>query len=317
MCPAGAAGHQSVGDGGQRPPVHVERHLLNVDPQDGLRRGRPPPARKMHRSPSLFRREINAAGHRDEDPQAGHRGRGCALHRAGRREGLRHRRRGIRRQRRKRGEVSVGSGGVQGAVGASGAQRETGGASTDAPRVQVLSVTGRSGIFTISEPALQVRKAPMPFPVPRCCGDCARSGYLNASPRSALRRVPVAAGEKAAARAGAQDSSMRLNATTWSAHGRLKTVSESNRASAFNRLSNKQPLPCRHTLSRALPTPGASPQSAMLVRSRQRKGGCRPTLTCARRGSATADPMSPKARTNSTIVARSTAPITRSARLFA
>ena len=67
-----------------------------------------------------------------------------------------------------------------------------------------------------------VRKAPMPFPVPRCCGDCARFGYLNASPRSALRRVPVAAGEKAAARAGAQDSSMRLNATTWSAHRKLQ-----------------------------------------------------------------------------------------------
>ncbi len=62
----------------------------------------------------------------------------------------------------------------------------------------------------------------MPFPVPRCCGDCARSGRLAASPRAALRRVPVAAGEKAAARAGAQDSGMRLNATTWSAHGKLQ-----------------------------------------------------------------------------------------------
>ena len=65
-------------------------------------------------------------------------------------------------------------------------------------------------------------QGPDAFPVPRCCGDCARFGYLNASPRSALRRVPVAAGEKAAARAGAQDSSMRLNATTWSAHGKLQ-----------------------------------------------------------------------------------------------
>ena len=76
----------------------------------------------------------------------------------------------------KRGGVSVGNGGLQGAVGASVRQWKPGGAPTDAPRKQVLSVTGRSGVLTISEPALDVRKAPMPFPVPRCCGDCARTG---------------------------------------------------------------------------------------------------------------------------------------------
>ena len=63
------------------------------------------------------------------------------------------------------GDVAVGLGGIQGAIGASGGQWETGGASTDASRVQVLSVTGRSGIFTISRPALSCAR-------PRCLFRC-------------------------------------------------------------------------------------------------------------------------------------------------
>ncbi|MDE0343180.1 MAG: hypothetical protein OXK82_08440, partial [Deltaproteobacteria bacterium] len=76
----------------------------------------------------------------------------------------------------KRGDVPVGIGGLQGAVGASVRQWKLGGAPTDAPLNQAFSVTGRSGVLTTSEPALDVRMAPMPFPVPRCCGDCARTG---------------------------------------------------------------------------------------------------------------------------------------------
>ena len=52
---------------------------------------------------------------------------------------------------------------------------------------------------------------------------------------------------------------------------------------------HKQPLPCRYTLSRALPTPGASPSPSCQSRSRRLDDGCRPGLTCARRGSATAE----------------------------
>ena len=59
------------------------------------------------------------------------------------------------------------------------------------PAIQLFSVTGRSGIFAISEPALDVRKAPMPFPVPRCCGDCARTGGTRPVFAPVLRRVPV------------------------------------------------------------------------------------------------------------------------------
>ena len=89
-------------------------------------------------------------------------------------------------------------------------------------------------------------------------------GRYPASPRSSPSAGPGAAGEKAAAHARSQDrhetprhDMIRLR--------RLKTVSVSNRASAFRCLSNRQLLPCRHTLPRALPTPGASPQSAMPV----------------------------------------------------
>ena len=222
---------------------------------------------------------------------------------------------------KKRGEVSVGSGEFQGAVGASGGQWKPGGAPMDAPRNQVLSVTGRSGdLHDLRDPHFNVRKAPMPFPVPRCCGDCARSGpSRRQSSRqpfgvSRLRRV-----RKPPHEPESQDSGIEtFNATTWSAHVKAaEAVSESNRASAFDRLSNKQPLPCRHTLSRALPTPGASPQSAKHVRSRQRNDGCRPALTCARRGSADRPNVAQGQQRNAGIVARPTAPITRSARLFA
>ncbi len=90
-----------------------------------------------------------------------------------------------------RGCASLGLGVLQGARGASGRQWETGGAPTDASCEQGLSVTGRSGIFTISGPALACARSRCLF---RCrCVAATALGGRSASPILApvLRRVPV------------------------------------------------------------------------------------------------------------------------------